>query len=142
MQQESAWLERQFAPPVEYQHDAAEHAAEVGEVGDARSRTSHAEHQFEHAVAGHEQPRWHRDRWYQQHDALVREEHTEGEQHAEHGARGADRGIKAAGRKAYDEQVRERGRDQAHEVISLPVCALRQDLIEPVWIIVRMSRPV
>ena len=73
------------APDLE-QDESGGHAAQMGEMGDTLLGARHAEDELEDAIQRDEQPRWHRDRREQQHEAPVGICHAEGEQQPEHSA--------------------------------------------------------
>src|SRR5579863_8288577 len=82
-------------PPVEHHERAAEHAAEVREMRDARLSAGDAEEELEYRVAADEQPRGHGDGKIKQQPGAG-EEQREGEQNPEYPARGADGGLAGA----------------------------------------------
>src|SRR5260221_356469 len=94
----------------------AAHAAQMREVRDTRLRAGHAHDQFEQRIDEDEHARRHRDGRKQQHDAAGWKVEAVRKQQPEHAARCADGRIEPA-RHQRDQQLRDRGRNHADEVI-------------------------
>src|SRR5215831_21015333 len=103
-------------PPVENDQRPAQHPAEVGEVRHALLRAREPGEQLDRGIDRDEEPRRHRDRYRQHDETLAWEIIGEGEQYAEHSARGPEYRLASASG-SLDEQLRYRCRQHAHEVI-------------------------
>ena len=84
------------APPLHDHQRAADHAAEMREMGDAREPSRDAEQQLRARVQRGEQPRGHGDRRNQRHHLAVGKHQRVGEQKTEHAARRPQRRAPAA----------------------------------------------
>src|SRR5665213_733477 len=110
-------LDRQLAAPILDQYEADRHAAKMGEMGYPGLGAGNTEKKLDGAVADHEQPRGHRDRRKQQHDALVRVHHAVGEQQTENTAGRAERRIETTGEEMHDRELGQRRADHAYKVV-------------------------